>query len=195
MSLRIHEIHPSLAHYPLALVPLSVIADIAGRLTGNANLTRLGGALMPIAAATGAATAVAGLVAQSSVNVDDHGRAHDLLATHRNLNAGLLALTGALAAYRARTTRPSLGYLVAGALGAVAMNYTAYLGGSMVYQHGVGVLPAGGIDESRAPEIRGGNVARSARVAGANALHSLKHAGQHVMQGELAPALHDGHSR
>ena len=194
MSLRIHEVHPSLAHYPLALMPLSVIADIAGRLTGNANLMRLGGALMPIAAATGAATAVAGLVAQSSVNVDDHGRAHDLLATHRNLNAGLLALTGALAAYRARTTRPSLGYLVAGALGAVAMNYTAYLGGSMVYQHGVGVLPAGGVDETRAPEIRGGNVARSARVAGANALRSLKHAGRHVMQGELAPALHDGHS-
>ena len=32
MSMRIHELHPSLAHYPLALFPAAVIADLVGWL-------------------------------------------------------------------------------------------------------------------------------------------------------------------
>lgn len=50
MAIRLHEIHPSVVHFPLALFPASVLADLAGRLTGNRALMRLGAALMPWAA-------------------------------------------------------------------------------------------------------------------------------------------------
>jgi hypothetical protein len=91
--------------------------------------------------------------------------------------------------WRARSARPSLGYLAAGLAGAAAMNYTAYLGGSMVYHHGVGVQPAGGVRENADPEIRRGDLREVASMAGRHALQSLKEAGRDIRRGELVPAL------
>src|SRR4051812_2154690 len=120
MPMRLHEVHPSLAHFPLALVPVSIAADIVGAVTGNRFLMRMGAALMPVAAVTGAVTAVAGLVAQNAVEAQGEG--HDLLVTHRNLNGALVALTAALAIVRSRTEEPTAGYLAAGVGSALAMN-------------------------------------------------------------------------
>ncbi len=64
MPIRLHELHPSLVHFPLTLVPLSLLLDAFGCLLGKRSLVRAGGQLMPLAAATGAVTAGAGLVAQ-----------------------------------------------------------------------------------------------------------------------------------
>jgi len=187
MALRIHEVHPSLTHYPLVLFPVSVVADLIGCLTGRRFFNRLGGTLMPVAAASGVVTAAAGLVAQSAVEAE--GPAHELLVTHRNLNAGLVALTGLMAFLRARADRPGIGYLAAGLAGVVALNYTAYLGGEMVYQRGVGVQPAGGVREGEAPEIRGDNLPEVAKVAGKHVVESLGQAVQHLKEGEIAPSL------
>ncbi|HEX2197909.1 MAG TPA: DUF2231 domain-containing protein, partial [Burkholderiales bacterium] len=95
MALRLHEIHPSLVHYPLALFPASVLADLFGRLTGSRGLMKTGAALMPLAAGSAVVTGAAGLVAQESVRHE--GRAHDLLVTHRSLNLGLIGLSVAMA--------------------------------------------------------------------------------------------------
>jgi uncharacterized membrane protein len=186
MAMRIHEVHPSLTHFPLALFPLSIVADLIGRATGNRFLMHVGKRTMPLAAASGVVTAAAGLVAQASVEAE--GRAHELLVTHRNLNAGLVVVTGLMALLRARTERPSLGYLAAGLAGVAAMNYTAYLGGTMVYQHGVGVAPAG-VRDGEAPEIRRDTLPRVASLAGQHAIDSLADAAKDLRQGEIAPAL------
>jgi uncharacterized membrane protein len=191
MAIRIHEVHPSLTHFPLALFPLSVASDLLGRVTGNRFLMRIGRDVMPIAAASSVATAAAGLVAQGSVEAN--GRAHDLLVTHRNLNAGLVVLTGLLALLRRRTEAPGIGYLAAGVAGVLAMNYTAYLGGTMVYERGVGVEAAGGIRDGEAPEIRGDTLPQVAKVAGHHALESIAHAAKDLRRGDIAPAL-AGHS-
>jgi uncharacterized membrane protein len=187
MALRIHEVHPSLVHYPLVLVPVSIVADLIGRITGRRFFNRLGGSLMPVAAVSGVAAAAAGLVAQSAVEAE--GRAHDLLVTHRNLNAGLVVLTGMMALLRSRRGEPSLGYLAAGLAGIAALNYTAYLGGEMVYQRGVGVEPAGGIRKGESPEIHGSNLPEVAKVAGRHVVESLEQAARHLKEGEIAPAL------
>ena len=187
MALRIHELHPSLAHYPLVLLPAAIMADIAGAVAHSDFFTRMGRLLMPIAAASGAATGVAGLVAQDAVQPEGHAR--DLLITHRNLDIGLVVATAVLAAMRLRSFRPSPGYLAAGVATAIAAHYTAYLGGTMVYRHGVGVEAAGGVEQDRSPELGRRSIRKALRVAGDNVVHSLRHAAKHAAEGEIVPAL------
>src|SRR3712207_8356105 len=40
MTLRLHEIHPSIVHFPLTLVPASLILDAIGQATGSRGLDR-----------------------------------------------------------------------------------------------------------------------------------------------------------
>lgn len=189
MSMRLQEIHPSLVHFPIALLPASLAADAIGRLTGNRALLEAGRLSMPVAAASAAVAGVFGLIAQEAVNTD--GPAHDYLVTHRNLNLGLIGLTAVMAAKRLRRRRPSLGYLLAGAAGLGAMSYSAYLGGHMVYDLGVGVKAAGGVREGAAPEILPDNVEEVARVARDHLVQGARHTMEHLRQGEVAPLLSD----
>ena len=91
MTMRVHEIHPMLVHFPLALMPTAIAADTLGAMTDNDSLMETGRLLMPIAVASMAATGVAGFAAQEAVQAE--GEAHDMLATHGNLNIGLLLMS------------------------------------------------------------------------------------------------------
>lgn len=183
--IRLHEVHPMLAHFPLVLVPLAFVTDLLGRITGNHRLMKFGRGTMPVAAATGIATLASGLAAQPAVNVGD---AHDLLTTHRNLNAALVGLVGIMAVMRWRQNSPGTGYLLAGTAVMAGMGYTAYLGGKMVYDHGVGVAPDG-VNEERSPPIRFSRLAETTQVAVANIRDAAKHVIKHIKRGDLAPAL------
>jgi uncharacterized membrane protein len=151
MSMRLQEVHPALVHYPIALLPTALGADALGRLTGSESLLEIGRRLTPVAAGATLLAGLFGFVAQETVRTDE--TTEELLATHRTLNIGLVALAAALAGKRARMRRPTLGYLAVGAAGIGVMAYSAYLGGTMVYHHGVGVSAAGGLIEEKAPEI------------------------------------------
>ncbi|HWC55794.1 MAG TPA: DUF2231 domain-containing protein, partial [Sphingomicrobium sp.] len=76
MAMKLHELHPSLVHFPLALLPLSIGADLLGRVTGSESLLDLGRRTMPLAAAGGLVAGVAGLMAQTEVKAE--GGAMDL---------------------------------------------------------------------------------------------------------------------
>lgn len=187
MAMRLQEVHPALVHAPITLLPLAVGADLLGRATGNESLMEVGRRIMPLAA-TGAALAAAfGLVAQEAVRTE--GQTHDMLVTHRNLNLGLVGVAAAMATWRARRTRPSAAYLALGVLGVGTMTYTAYLGGHMVYEHGVGVAAAGGVREEHAPELTPGRMGDVARTALEDLREGASHAIEHVRQGDIAPAL------
>ena len=187
--MRIQEIHPALVHFPITLVPTSLAADALGRATGNESLMNLGRATMPIAAFSAAVAGIFGLVAQEAVQAE--GEAADVLATHRNLNLGLIALTAAMAAQRVRRKRPSRGYLLAGAIGALAMSYSAYLGGHMVYELGVGVKEADGLRIGEAPEVRPGNLKHAARVSAGHIAEGVRHTIGRTSAEEAAPSLAD----
>ncbi|HEV7264114.1 MAG TPA: DUF2231 domain-containing protein [Falsiroseomonas sp.] len=188
MALRIQEIHPSIVHFPIALLPTALAFDAVGRLTENPRLMDTGRHLIPVAAASAALAGVAGLVAQSAVRMRNN-TAHDHLVTHRTLNIALTALLACLAASRGRQSRPGPGYLLAGAAGVAALAYSTYLGGKMVYEHGLGVRSAGGLDEEAAPEIRRGSLGEAARTSARHAAHALRHAAEHATEGELVPTL------
>ncbi len=191
MAMRIHEIHPALVHFPLALAPLSLFLDLAGRIAGRRSWMRAGARLMPVAAASGALAGAAGLVAQGSVEVSREAR--DTLTTHRNLNLGLVVLTGVLAAARQRTETPSLGYLLAGLAGVAAMSYTAYLGGRLVYHYGVGVEKAGGVDPHKSPELRWVSAKEALAAAATNSREALTQSIEQPRETEVAPAVTRGY--
>ena len=185
--LRTHELHPSLVHFPLTLVPTALVVDAIGDATDNEALMNVGKVLMPIAAASAAVAGIAGFIAQGAVKAE--GRAHDLLVTHRNLNAALIGTTAAMAIARQTRSRPGLGYLLLGAAGLIGMGYTAYLGGKMVYSHGVGVEPHG-VDIDQSPELRPGVLSHAARESARHIMQQARASAQELRAGEIAPATH-----
>ena len=187
MGMRLQEVHPSIVHFPLAFLPLSIGADLLGRATGSDTLRDLGRATMPLAAVSAALAAVAGLVAQEEVNAT--GEAHDMLVTHRNLNLALVGTAAGMAVWRSKQKEPSAGYLALGLAGLAAMTYTAYLGGHMVYEHGVGVLDAAGLRDGVSPELAPGSMAEAARTAGRDIKSGLRHVLEDTRRGEIAPQL------
>ncbi|MXQ13502.1 DUF2231 domain-containing protein [Microvirga makkahensis] len=189
MPMCVQEVHPAIAHFPVALLPTAVAADLIGRLTDNNALMEVGRQLMPVAAASVAATGIAGFAAQEAVRTRDVS--HDLLVTHRTLNIGLLALSVGLAAVRARSRRPSAGYLLAGLAGAALVTYSGYLGGRMVYAHGVGVDPADGVEHERAPEMPRNGFRRAARTAADNVGQALRHTAHDTAEGKITPRFQE----
>lgn len=187
MAVGLQEMHPAMVHFPIAFLPLSLGADALGRLTGDSALLEMGRRTMPLAAASAVTAAAFGLIAQEAVHAE--GQAHDLLATHRTLNAGLVGVTAAMALKRMRSHRPGLGYLAVGLAALGAMGYSAYLGGRMVYAHGVGVKPAGGLNEARGPEAGLENVCEAARMAAGNLERGVRGAAREWASGDLAPVF------
>lgn len=185
MPMRLHEIHPALVHLPLGLLPAAVLADAVGAATGSQRHRATGRTLMPWAAAAMALAGAAGFMAQPAVRAE--GQAHDLLATHRNLNVALLGLTGGLALWR-RRHRPGPVYLAAALVAAAGATCSGYLGGRMVYGHGVGV-GRDGFDPERSPDLATGTLTSIGRVAAAHAAEGLSHAVHEGRHGNLAPAL------
>jgi uncharacterized membrane protein len=194
MTLRLQEVHPSLVHFPIALFPVSIGTDVVGRATGNRGLLETARHTIELAAVGAALAGVSGLVAQEEVKVE--GETLDMLITHRNLNIAATLVMGALALWRSRRYRPSLGYLGLGLAGVGALTYSAYLGGSLVYKHGVGVEAAGGQYRENPPELgEAGENAAFARDAAVDLVHGVKHLGKETAEGKIVPSLTDGARR
>ena len=191
MAVRLQEVHPSIVHYPIALIPVALGADLLGRLTGSRRLADVGRMLMPVAAATAAVSAVTGLIAQEEVRAE--GKAHDLLVTHRNLNLSLTALGTVMAAWRWGRREAGTGYLALGLAGVGALGYSAYLGGKMVYEHGVGVKPADGLRDGDSPALTPAEAGTVARRVVDDVQRGIPHVVDDLRRGEIAPALLQDH--
>lgn len=188
MAMKLHEVHPALVHFPIALLPVSVGADLLGRLTGSEELLDLGRRTMPLAAASGLVAGVAGLMAQTEVEAN--GQSLAMLKTHRTLNLGLVAIAGAMSAYRAKRDRPSVGYLALGIAGLATMTYSAFLGGAIVYHHGVGVDAADGVrEEPVVPELTRETTPRALRTAASDLAKGIQLTVEESAKGDLVPSL------
>lgn len=187
MAMRLQEVHPSLVHFPLTLLPLAVGADAIGRFTGNKKLTWLGKWGIAATAITGAVAGMAGLIAQEEVNVS--GRTMDMLITHRNLNLAAVSAIGAMAVQRARVKEPSIPYLLGGMAALGVVLYSAYIGGELVYRHGVGVEPADGLWQGGGPELKLKNTGQVVRSAGKGLGMGFVHLGKETAQGKIVPTL------
>ena len=163
MAIRLQEMHPALVHLPIALLPLAVGADVIGSVAANRSALSLGQKAICIAAAGAVASAATGLIAGEEVNVE--GASQDMLITHRNLNFIATVVATGMALWRFNHRKPNATYLAVGAVGVGLLAYTAYLGGKLVYDVGVGVKPAKGVYRSDAPALKSGQVGSFVKTA------------------------------
>lgn len=189
MAYRLHEVHPSLVHYPLTFLPVSIGADLLGKLTGNDTLKEIGRYSMTAGAVSALFAGLAGLVAQEEVELESE-EAHGMLTSHRNLNLGLMA-GSALLAFQRNKSEPGAGYLAAGIGSLAGLMWSAYLGGKLVYKHGAGVERAGGVLEGESPEFRRGQTAELFRKTGRHLKSGSAHTVEHLKEGEIAPVMRE----
>ena len=143
MPMRTHELHPSVVHAPLALIPAAAVVDLLAALSPrDRRLDRVGRALWWATAGGGLLVGLTGMAASQEIELRSD-RARDMMFLHGIGNFGLVLSAFGVAAWRARNPA-SLTSAAAGLLAAGASVYTAYLGGELVYSHGAGVKPLGG---------------------------------------------------
>jgi len=187
MAIRLQQMHPALVHLPVALLPLAVGADFLGRATSNRTLLSFGQKAICVAAIGALGAVASGLIAGEEVNVE--GESREMLITHRNLNLVATLAATAMAIWRASHRRPSTLYLGAGAAGIGIVAYTAYLGGKLVYDTGVGVEPAHGVYRADAPSLQAGQVRAFVKTAATDLVHGVQHMAQEVRKGQVVPTL------
>jgi uncharacterized membrane protein len=143
MPMRTHELHPSIVHAPLVLLPATAILDLLAALRPlDRRLDRAARRLWWATAGGGLVVGLTGMAASQEIELHDR-RAHDMLFVHGFVNLTLVLSAFGVAAWRTRN-RASLTSAVAGLLASAASIYTAYLGGELVYSHGAGVKALGG---------------------------------------------------
>jgi uncharacterized membrane protein len=136
------DVHPFLTHFPIALLIVSVGADIAARWRGDLRLvgwvTLLLGTLLAIP------SVVTGLVAHIPY---EGGPLIEVIEVHQFLAFGTTALFLGLTAWRWQSRRRggdaatgSLYPLVA-IVGLALLFAVGWTGGGLVFTHGVGVAP------------------------------------------------------
>jgi uncharacterized membrane protein len=156
MPMLTHELHPSLVHAPLALLPTAAIVDLSASFHPRAHpLHRLGRNLWWATAASGLLAGLAGMAASQeidlTVNAADPDRARDRMFLHGIGN--VMLVTGALGIAVYRTQRKAnLTTALSGLAATGAAIWTAYLGGELVYAHGAGVK-AMGPGQARVPAL------------------------------------------
>ena len=170
-SMRAHELHPMLIHAPLVMLPAAAAVELisataSGRIRRRA-FSIVGSKLWWGTAASGLLAGLAGMAASQEVEADDHAR--DMMFVHGIGNFTLVLAALGLATWRT-THRATMTTGLIGAGAVLAATYTAWLGGEMVYSHGVGVKHRGKTEASmeRNPPLLSarapGRLARDAAV-------------------------------
>ena len=141
MPMQLHELHPSLVHLPLVVLPTAALVDVAavstGRRVRRVLLDAAGKRLWWAGVGAAAFAGIAGMAASQEVRADDP-RARDAMWVHGIGNVGILLGGVGLAAWRS-THRATVASAALAASAVGASLYTAWLGGQLVYTHGVGV--------------------------------------------------------
>jgi uncharacterized membrane protein len=139
MKMLLHELHPSVVHAPLALLPTAAVADLIAVTSGDRSWAKVGRRLWVAGTVSALFSGLAGLAASQEVKLEEP-RARDMVFLHGLGNACITL--GAVGVTLWRLSRPpSVGQTVLGLLANVAALYTASLGGKMVYELGVGINP------------------------------------------------------
>ena len=155
-----HSWHPMVIHFPLVALLAAVVLDVVDAW-GTAPRWRSTATFLWWVGSLGAAAAViTGLLAFNRVEHSDP--AHALMTLHRNLALAVVGLLVMTALWRWR--RPSSrGAALLGLLGAGGLLGVGYLGGELVFRHGVG-LPTETVEQIVTE--RGGHVHDAAHEMG-----------------------------
>jgi uncharacterized membrane protein len=161
----LENLHPVLVHFPIALLSLFFVFDLAGSLARKADWRRAAGWFLYAGALFSGFTVAAGLIAAASVA--HGGDVHAIMENHQRLGISVLLLAVVLAVWRWLAKGDISGaantlYQICSALLAGLLAFTADLGGLMVYQYGVAVAPVAENNKAAAEAHQHGRSAEEA---------------------------------
>lgn len=134
-----HPLHPAIVHFPIACWSLATAADVASLWLGEPAWMAAGG-LMLVGLVMAIVAMAAGVVELLKVD-DTHPGAKDL-NIHAFLASAawcLYATSFVLRLHGHSLAQPGPAPLALSVCGFVVLGATGWLGGKLVYQHGVGV--------------------------------------------------------
>jgi uncharacterized membrane protein len=136
------NLHPMVVHFPIALIFVILACDIIGHVTQRQSFITAGSIVTVLAMLGALAALISGLIAEETVQ--HTGAAHNLLETHELLGYVYTGTLAAMAIFRfaiGKRLYGNLGYIAVllSLIAAGVVSYGGYLGGEMVYTHGVGV--------------------------------------------------------
>lgn len=139
-------VHPAVVHFPLALVTLSVVGDVAAYVTRSTALLAVGWWALA-AGAVGAGLAVAAGLADMHRERIEHA-AHHLVHLHMKVGFTLFVLIAGLTFWRwliyvEAARQPGWAYLVAAGVVFSLTVFQGWFGSELIYSYGVGVAPTG----------------------------------------------------
>ena len=138
-------LHPMLVHFPIALLFVSVLFDVASATLTRDSLREGALWLLGLGLLGGIAAAIAGGQAEDAA--EKAGVPKALIETHETLAYVTLGIMAILflsrLLLRSRFSRRALAaYLLVATLGLAAISATGHTGGNLVYEHGAGVNTA-----------------------------------------------------
>lgn len=139
-------LHPSIVHFPIALIVLSVVAEAIGYFGRNEKARTVAWWALAGAALSGPVTILAGYTDMWRASLAPG--VHELVHTHLKLGWVLVVAIASLAIWRwvirrDATRSPGGGYLSAALLVFALTLFQGWYGGEMAYAHGAGVAAAG----------------------------------------------------
>jgi len=136
-----HPLHPALVHFPIGLFVLSLVLDIALYLNITSNdLLRASMYAMGFGLAIGVLVAVTGFVDRSDIRLDHPARKTSTIHMMLNLTAlGLFGINFFLRLAQSDSAGIPLAHVLLSLVGVGIILFSGYLGGTMVYDNGIGV--------------------------------------------------------
>ena len=134
-------LHASLNDLPTALLLAAIVFDLIGAVNKRDSLRAAGYWCLVGGVVGGGLAAIAGLMAEDRAPHDEAG--HAIMETHETFAFVVLAIFAVLLVWR--TVRRLIGrqeqtiYTTAGVIGLGLLVFTAKLGGSLVFDHAVGI--------------------------------------------------------
>jgi len=135
-----HPVHPSLVHFPIGLFMLSFLIDLLGLLVSDNTFVRAAYYAIAGGIGMGLLAVIPGLVDYFDIRSDHPAKR--IATRHMLLNFAVLGMFGANFGLRSAAsdlTRIETFPLLLSIAGVATVMYSGYLGGTMVYNDGIGV--------------------------------------------------------
>jgi uncharacterized membrane protein len=145
-----HPLHPQLITMPAGLLPFSLVLDLLYLKTGRHSYAEAAYYTMVGGFVGGLAAGAAGAADYLTISPD--APAKKTADKHALMNIGLLALTGVNLCLRSGRRKSGPGPALLSLVGNLGLFVSAWLGGHLVYEHGMRVKTAG--SPEHAPELK-----------------------------------------